>query len=264
MENKVLLVLVDGMRADSVAACGNPAFHKYFEEGTHSYTAQTTFPPVTLPAHMSLFHSVKTERHGVWTNTFVPQNHPITGLFETIDATKKRSAVFYSWQQMRDLWIPRNSVSFSWMMNLHNYWKKFNVDIPTTKACKEHIAEFAPEFVWLYLGMVDEYGHGWGWMSPEYLAGVRTATECIMDIVAALPPEYSVIVTADHGGHERNHGDDVPEDMTIPLTCHGPMFEKGKVLTDVSIIDIAPTITEILGIDPDPEWEGKSLIRNAE
>ena len=98
MENKVLLVLVDGMRADSVAACGNPAFQKYFEEGAHSYTAQTTFPPVTLPAHMSLFHSVKTERHGVWTNTFVPQNHPITGLFETIDAAKKRSAVFYSWQ----------------------------------------------------------------------------------------------------------------------------------------------------------------------
>ena len=95
-ENKVLLVLVDGMRADSIAACGNPEYQKYFEEGAHSYTAQTTFPPVTLPAHMSLFHSVKTERHGVWTNTFVPQNHPINGLFETIDAAKKRSAVFYN------------------------------------------------------------------------------------------------------------------------------------------------------------------------
>ena len=259
-ENKVLLILVDGMRADSVAACGNPAFQKYFEEGAHTYQAQTTYPPVTLPAHMSLFHSVKTERHGVWTNTFVPQNHPITGLFETIDAAKKRSAVFYSWQQMRDLWAPRNSVSFSWMMNLHNYWKQFNIDIPETKACKEHIAEFAPDFVWLYLGMVDEFGHGWGWMSPEYLDGVRAATECIMDIVSFLPPEYSVIVTADHGGHDRNHGDDVPEDMTIPVTCHGPMFEKGKVLTDVSIIDIAPTITDILGIAPDPEWKGRSLI----
>ena len=89
MDNKVLLILVDGMRADSVAACGNPDFQKYFEEGAHTCQAQTTYPPVTLPAHMSLFHSVKTERHGVWTNTFVPQNHPITGLFETIDAAKK-------------------------------------------------------------------------------------------------------------------------------------------------------------------------------
>ena len=259
-ENKVLLVLVDGMRPDSIAACGNPAYQKFFEEGAHTYKAQTTFPPVTLPAHMSLFHSVKTERHGVWTNTFVPQNHPITGLFETIDAAKKRSAVFYSWEQMRDCWIPRNSMSFSWMLSLHNYWKTMNVDIPTTKACKEHIAEYAPDFAWLYLGMVDVFGHGWGWMSKEYLDGVRIATECIMDIVSSLPPEYSVIVTADHGGHERNHGDNIPEDMTIPVTCHGPMFEKGKELSDVNIIDIAPTIAQILGIAPDPEWEGRSLI----
>ena len=206
-ENKVLLVLVDGMRPDSIPLCGNPAYQAWFEEGAHTYNAQTTNPPVTLPAHMSLFHSVRTERHGVWTNTFVPMNHPINGLFETIDLYKKRSAVFYSWQQMRDLWANRNSVSFSWMMNLHNYWKQFNIDIPETKACKEHIAEFAPDFVWLYLGMVDEYGHGWGWMSPEYLECVRTATECIMDIVNFLPPEYSVIATADHGGHDRNHGD---------------------------------------------------------
>ncbi len=168
-------------------------------EGAHSYAAQTTFPPVTLPAHMSLFHSVKTERYGVWTNTFVPMN----------------------------------------------------LDIPETKACKDHIAEYAPDFVRLSLGMVDEYGHGFGWMSPEYLECVRTSTECIMDVVNFLPPEYSVIVTADYGGHDRNHGDNVPEDMTIPLTCHGPMFEKGRVIEDACIIDIAPTITEILGIDPD-------------
>ena len=37
------------------------------------------------------------------------------------------------------------------------------------------------------------------------------------------------------------------------------MFESGKVLKDVNIIDIAPTITDILGIAPDPDWEGRSL-----
>lgn len=264
MENKVLLVLVDGMRPDSIPCCGNPAYQKYFEEGAHTYGAQTTFPPITLPAHMSLFHSVKTERHGVWTNTFVPMNHPINSLFETISLYKKRSAVFYSWQQMGNIWANHNNVSFSWMMNLHNYWKTMNVDVPETKACKEHIAEYTPDFVWLYLGMVDEFGHGFGWMSKEYLKCVRKATECIMDIVNFLPPEYSLIVTADHGGHERNHGDNIPEDMTIPITCHGPMFGKGKVLSDVNIIDIAPTITDILGISADPDWEGKSLIRNAD
>ncbi len=258
-QNKVLLILVDGMRPDSIPLCGNHPFQNYFETGAYTYTAQTTYPPVTLPAHMSLFHSVKTERHGVWTNTFVPQNHPITGLFETLDAAKKRSAVFYSWQPLQDMWTGANSVSFSWMMNLHNYRKTMNVDIAETEACKAHITAYAPDFVWLYLGMVDEFGHDFGWMSPEYLESVRIAADCCMDMVNYLPLEYSVIITADHGGHERNHGDNVPEDMTIPLSCHGSMFESGKVLKDVNIIDIAPTITDILGIVPDPDWEGRSL-----
>ena len=216
-QNKVLLVLVDGMRPDSIPVCGNPAYHKYFEEGAHTYGAQTTFPPVTLPAHMSLFHSVKTERHGVWTNNFVPMNHPINGLFETVEAQKKKAAIFYSWVPMRDCWANRKSASFTWMLNLDDYWKTMNVDIPESKACKEHIAEYAPDLVWLYLGMVDEYGHAAGWMSPEYLESVRAATECIMDVVNSLPPEYSVIVTADHGGHDRNHGDDIPEDINFDL-----------------------------------------------
>lgn len=259
-ENKVLLVLVDGMRPDSIAVCGNPAFQKYFEEGSYSYTAQTIFPPKTLSAHLSMFQSVGPERHGVLSNTFVQSEHPVTGLFEKIYAAKKRSSVFYTWQQMRDCWAPRKAMTFAWMMNQGTYYGKIDVDRYETKVCKEHIAELAPDFVWLYLQMADKHGHDFGWMSPEYIDAVRIDTECIMDMVSCLPPEYSVLITADHGGHELDHGDNIPEDMTIPITCHGPMFEKGKKLTDVSIIDIAPTIAEILGIDPDPEWEGRSLI----
>ncbi len=260
MDNKVLLIVIDGMRPDSIAVCGNPDFQKFFEEGAHSYTAQTTFPPVTLPAHMSMFHSVKTERHGVWTNTYVPQEHAVPGLFETIYATKKRSSIFYTWQPIRDCWGSRSAVNYTWMMNLGTYLKKINVDAYETKVCKEHIELFAPDFVWLYLQMVDRYGHDYGWMSPEYLDAVRIDTECVIDIVSSLPPDYSVIITADHGGHDMDHGEDMPEDMLIPVTCHGPMFEKGKILSDISILDIAPTITNILGIAPDPEWEGRSLI----
>ena len=34
-------------------------------------------------------------------------------------------------------------------------------------------------------------------------------------------------MTADHGGHNRNHGDDVPEDMTIPVVLKGKRFPSG-------------------------------------
>ena len=259
MSEKVLLILVDGMRSDSIEACGEPAFRKYFEEGAHTYKAQTVFPPVTLPAHMSLFYSVPPERHGVSTNYFIANNHPVSGIIETLANHGKTSAFFYCWEELRDLCTAGKHLSYSWFMSWNAYKEK-EIDRRATKACREHISEFLPDFAFLYLGETDEYGHHYGWMSPEYLKCVRTAAECIMDIVSFLPPEYSVIATADHGGHARRHGDDLPEDMTIPVTCHGPMFEKGRELSGVSIMDIAPTVTEILGLPPEPEWEGRSLI----
>ena len=259
MSDKVLLILVDGMRSDSIDACGDPAFRKYFEEGAYTYKAQTVFPPVTLPAHMSLFYSVPPERHGVSTNHFIENNHPINGIIEMLANHGKTSAFFYCWEELRNLCTPGKHLSYSWFMSWNAY-RRMEVDRRAAKACREHISEFQPDFVFLYLGEADENGHQHGWMSPEYLKCVRTAAECIMDIVSFLPPEYSVIIAADHGGHARLHGENIPEDMTIPVTCHGSVFEKGKELSDVSIIDIAPTVAGILGLDPEPGWEGRSLI----
>lgn len=79
-------------------------------------------------------------------------------------------------------------------------------------------------------------------------------------MTASLPEDYTVIVTADHGGHERMHGTDAPEDMTIPIMITGKGIEAGKVLQDANIKDIAPTIVKLLGVEPDEEWEGGSLL----
>lgn len=72
--------------------------------------------------------------------------------------------------------------------------------------------------------------------------------------------EYTVIVTADHGGHDRIHGTDLLEDMTIPLIIMGKGFEAGKELENANIMDIAPTIAKLLNVEADEEWEGESLI----
>lgn len=66
--------------------------------------------------------------------------------------------------------------------------------------------------------------------------------------------------TADHGGHDRTHGTDSPEDMTIPFIIKGKNFKVGEKLENVSIKDIAPTVAKLLDIAPDQAWEGKSLV----
>ena len=46
---------------------------------TYSLTAQTVMPSVTLPCHMSLFHSVEPLRHGTTDNVYMPQVRPVKG-----------------------------------------------------------------------------------------------------------------------------------------------------------------------------------------
>ena len=259
MAEKVLLILVDGMRPDSIPVCGDAGLEAFYRGGTYSMEASTVFPPVTLPCHMSLFHSVDPQRHGITTNTFVPQNHPIDGLIETLAAARKRTAFFYMWEQLRDLCTVGGHLSYSWYMS----WKVYaplGLDWRVTRAAEEHISELAPDFVFLYLGETDEVGHKYGWMSPEYLESVKNAWHCIKHTTAMLPEEYSVIVTADHGGHDRNHGDRIPEDMIIPITFHGPRFEAGRQLPDLNIMDIAPTILNLLGLPQNPDWEGRDIL----
>jgi len=40
----------------------------------------------------------------------------------------------------------------------------------------------------------------------------------------------------------------------------GENFAPNTVLENVNIMDIAPTITALLQVAPDSEWEGKSLL----
>ena len=63
-------------------------------------------------------------------------------------------------------------------------------------------------------------------------------------------------MTADHGGHGRDHGEDCPEDMTIPMFFYGRCFEKGKQLEGLNLMDLAPTIASLMGANLSREWEG--------
>lgn len=82
----------------------------------------------------------------------------------------------------------------------------------------------------------------------------------IRRVIEECGEEYTVIVTADHGGHDRTHGTELPEDTTIPMFYFGKGFEQGKCFDGGSILDITPTIAKIMGVAPAPEWEGTPVI----
>lgn len=252
--NKVILISIDGMRPDGLTACGNPFVKTMMEKGSYAMDARTVMPSVTLPCHMSMFHSVPPERHGITTNLYMPQVRPVNGIMEQVKMLGGICAAFYGWEPMRDVWRPDSAkLSFFAQRTLEP-----DVDNVVTDQAIQCIRKYHPDFVYLYQPDTDDTGHDHGWMSEEYLARLSGAIANVEKVLTEFGGEYTVIVTADHGGHARSHGSDLPEDMTIPVFFFGPAFEGGKALEEVSILDIAPTVAAVMGIPAAPEWEGKA------
>ena len=106
-------------------------------------------------------------------------------------------------------------------------------------------------------------GHDNGWMTDAYLEYVSIAIDNVKRVIDTVGDDYTVIITADHGGHMRGHGDDSPEDMTIPMIFVGKEFKKGNEIEGVGLLEIAPTVADIMGVQPCRDWEGKSVLLNA-
>ena len=60
--------------------------------------------------------------------------------------------------------------------------------------------------MFVHLPQTDLAGHSQGWMSSAYLDAVAGADRAVGRVLAALPAGTTVIVTADHGGHDWTHG----------------------------------------------------------
>jgi len=252
---RTLLISVDGMRPDAIT--DNRHFKDIIQKSAYTLEARTVIPSVTLPAHLSMFHSVDPSRHGITNNTYTPMARPINGICEVLRPLLKQCAFFHGWDELRDLARP-GSTNFSYFC-AGRFIGREAMNNNVTNAAIEYLNEYPTDFAFLYLGYTDWAGHQFGWMSDGYMEAISNSWENIHKVLNNLPDDYSVIITADHGGHDRTHGSQMPEDMTIPIIAIGPDFKPGTVFENASIKDIPPTIVKLLGVDPDPDWEGKSL-----
>ena len=254
---KVILISIDGMRSDGLQKCNNPFVKELEKMCAYTYEGRSMIPSVTFPCHYSMTHSVTPQRHGILTNTYVPQVRPVTGIFEKIKYAGGVSAMFYGWEPLRDIALP-GTLKFATYVNA--YMKDSSDTVLTDEALRV-ISENKPDFAFLYMVETDEKGgHDNGWMSEEYMRRISVAIDNVKRVVDAFGNEYSIIIMADHGGHDRSHGSTLPEDMTIPFFFYGEKFTPGKTVEGLSLLDIAPTIAHLMNLEPEKEWEGHSVI----
>lgn len=113
-------------------------------------------------------------------------------------------------------------------------------------------------------GIVEEY-------SARYDASIRYVDEVLRGFFddlrkVGLLGQTAVIITSDHGeafgehgrlGHEQTY----PEELHVPLILIHPDLDRGyRVPTPVELIDVAPTVLDLLGVDSETAMSGRSLL----
>jgi phosphopentomutase len=136
------------------------------------------------------------------------------------------------------------------------------------------LASFAADYIksndfdlmLVHFAGVDEAGHNYTWMSPEYLAAVEMADNAVRMVIRTLEARdilknTLVIITADHGGTGVSHGDaTLPTNKTIPWMVFGPCIKTGYAITgEVRIFDTAAIALWGLGIEIPTDFDGRII-----
>lgn len=260
----VLLVSIDGLRPDAINRFEAPTLRRLMEEGTYSLSARTIMPSTTLPSHTSMLSGEPPDEHGVfWNNVVSAETDVVTfaTVFSVARAAGYHTAAFFSKAKFGPLQRP-GTLDYSQAPG--GWFGRWSSD-RTVGDVRSYLATARPNLLFVHLGEPDRAGHSEGWMSPAYGHAVQRADAAVAGLLEAVESaygagNYSVLVTADHGGHATGHGTSDPQDVTIPWIAWGRGVKAGA-LRDVSIdtFDTAPTVLWMLGVTKPEAWDGAAI-----
>lgn len=260
-KRRVLLCSLDGVRPDALQQADTPCIDRLVENGAVTWSARTVMPSCTLPCHTSMLRGVDTARHGITSNTFTPLVRPVPSLIDTAFDQGRRTGFVYNWEELRDLAGPGKLHVSLMDRDCHSA----DGDMRIAEMACTALDRYDLDLLFVYFGWPDECAHKNGWMSDPYLQSIANADRCLARVLAKLHDlgrlqDTTILVTSDHGGHERTHGTDCDEDMTIPWILSGTGVRQGHAITSpVRIYDTCPTLAAVLGLTPSDAWDGRVI-----
>ena len=121
-------------------------------------------------------------------------------------------------------------------------------------------------FALVHLCSVDDAGHDHGARSPEYAAAAQSAGRTTEQLARAWGwPTATVVVVADHGHRPTGgHGGEEPDVRQAPFYAGGARIHVGAELGDVRSIDVAPTLAALLDVPAPAQASGRVLVEALE
>lgn len=258
MSYTVSVIVLGGCRPDVLRAARTPVLDRLITQGAWTMEARTVAPSLTLPALTSLMHGVDVNKHGLRSEE---PEAPVKNGHSLVDAMgrfRRRCGFFINGPAFRDAFqSPGVTEAY-----LRRDGANPASDGHIIAAAKRSMEEAPLELAMIYLGHMKAMGQMHGWGSAQQIAALEQADRLIcdwMEDVDSYGLMHTTLVVSDHGGHERQHGTGLPEDMTIPWILHGLGVKPGPIQGPVRIFDCAPTIAKLLDLPNDRGWEGQAV-----
>lgn len=257
--NHVIVVSVDGLRPDAIARFGAVTIQRLMRAGSHALDARTIALSKTLPSHTSMLTGELAEEHGIVWNTDETDTHGTIQIPTVFSIARQRgfhTAAFFSKAKFNHL--QSEGTLDHGQAPSEGRWSADR----TVRDVERYLATQRPNLLFVHIGEPDYAGHLLGWMSWWYARAVRNADAAVGRIVAAADRAYGIgnytlILTADHGGHGRTHGTEALEDVTIPWIVYGRGVRDSTTLpSGIRTVDTAATVLWLLGLSPSTEWTG--------
>lgn len=216
----LILVSIDGFRADYLERGRTPALSALAREGVRSTGMRPSFPSITFPNHYTLVTGLYPDHHGIVGNSMVDPSITPDSRFTLGDFTAVSDRRW--WDEATPIWVtakraglrtatmfwPGSEASIQGVRP--DLWAHFDAALTPDQRVDivldwlDQPAAKRPNFVTLYFDEVDHEGHAHGPDSEEVNAAaalVDAAIGRLRDGLArrGLLPRADLVIVADHG-----------------------------------------------------------------
>jgi len=231
---KLLLVSIDGLRADALDRGITPNLQRLIDGGVRARWMTPSYPALTFPNHYTLVTGLRPDHHGIIHNSMDVAE---LGRFRLSDRDAVSDA---AWWGGEPIWVGAEkagvrTATWSWPGSeapvqgvRPSQWRHYDASVPfedrvrTVLGWLQRDDADAPRLATLYMEHVDHAGHGHGPDSPQYAEAIKRADDVIGLLVEGLRQRglagsTNIIVVSDHGMATVPAGQAVAiEDMVDP------------------------------------------------
>jgi Type I phosphodiesterase / nucleotide pyrophosphatase/Sulfatase len=250
LAKRVIVVVIDGCRLDRFREAEKPYLEMMMAEGTIFENVETVYPARTVVCFSSMFTGAAPEVHGISSNLVIKLGLGVETIFDALRRADKKGrlvGIAHLIDAFGDDVASVTSVA-------HND----KIDQTLIAAAKRELEEHDPELLVLQLLAVDQNGHTRGTYYPEYVERIEITDRLIEEFMRwcearGYLDDTAVVLMADHGQGRGigAHGHLSEGERFVPFAMWGSGVAEGKTVEEArSVLDLAPTICYLLGVEP--------------